>query len=328
MNENEKRQQRLEGKIDIPMTIDPARYFIGNIRVKDVAYTIPFIAITVVIWYILHQVGELNSSTFLFACLPPLLFGSFMWVKHPDRKNIPIITTFLWKIKYMQSKKIYEYTRKVESNMSEDIRSQLGVYNIANDCQETLDNRLVKVIELSSINIDGLSIKERDRALTSYQTFLQELPISAFPLQIQQFSKPINLNNYLEWVRGNVNKERNQYKRMFAESYISKGNEIQKAKNMVSKARYIIVSQKIGVNKEKAIEKINHLAEQVRSSLENSMIRYDLEPKILNNEELFQYVYACIDYENAQIQQSINKDSVSLPFTMPKSDMKVKEATS
>lgn len=327
MNENEKRQQRLEGKIDIPMTIDPARYFIGNIRVKDVAYTAPFMVISLIICYFLYQTGNLNSSTFLFSFLPPLLVLTFFWVKHPDRKNIPIIATFWWRIKHMQSKQIYEYTRKVESNMSEDIRSQLGVYNIANDCQETLDNRLVKVIELSSINIDGLSIKERDRALTSYQTFLQELPISAFPLQIQQFSKPINLNNYLEWVRGNVKKERNQYKRMFAESYISKGNEIQKAKNMVSKARYIIISQKIGTNKEKAIEKINHLAEQVRSSLENTMIRYDLEPKILNNEELFQYVYACIDYENAQIQQSINKDSVSLPFTMAKSDIKVNEAT-
>jgi len=31
-----KQQLRKEGKVEIPLMIDPSRYFIGNIRVKDV----------------------------------------------------------------------------------------------------------------------------------------------------------------------------------------------------------------------------------------------------------------------------------------------------
>lgn len=313
-----KQQLREEGKVEIPMMIDPARYFLGNIRVKDIAYTAPFLPLSIIVVYILYKSGNLNSSTTLASFLPVALALTFFWIKHPDRNNVPFAATMWWKIKYKQSKKVYEYTRKVEGNMSEDIRSQLGIYNIANDCQETLDNRLVKVLEVPSINIEGLSKRERNRVLSDYQSFLQDLPLEIFPLQIHQFSQPINLGSYLDWVRESVSSERNPYKRLLSESYIQKGNEIQQAKNMVNKARYVILSTKIGVNKGKAIEKINRQAEQVRSALENTFSKkYDVEPKILNNEELFQYVYACIDYENAQIRKDTNKYNVSLPYSIP-----------
>lgn len=328
-----KEQLRKEGKVEVPLMIDPARYFIGNIRVKDVAYSLPALIFSLLIIYMLYETGNLRTFLLVFSFLPAVLVFTFFWVKHPERKNIPFISTLWWRLKYNQDKKLYEFTREVEGNMSEDIRSQLGVYNISNDCLETLDNRLCKVLEVPSINIDGLSERERDRVLKDYQTFLQELPVDTFPFQTHQFSQPINLSSYLEWVRESVAKERDVYKRLLAESYIAKGNEIQKAKNMVNKARYIIVSVKIGSNKERAIEKVSFKAEQIRSSLENTFSRkYEIDPLILNNEQLFQYIYACIDYENAQIRQEANRKDISLPYSTTKrkfekitNDGKVKE---
>lgn len=314
-----KQQLRKEGKVEIPLMIDPSRYFIGNIRVKDVVYSLPALILSLLIIYLLYKTGNLNSSLFVFSFLPFLLIFTFFWVKHPERKNVPFISTLWWRIKFAQDKKLYEFTRKVEGNMSEDIRSQLGVYNISNDCLETLDNRLCKVLEVPSINIDGLSDRERDRVLKDYQTFLQELPIDIFPFQSHQFSQPINLSSYLEWVRNSVSEERNVYKRLLAESYINKGNDIQKAKNMVNKARYIIVSVKVGTSKDKAIEKVSLKAEQMRSSLENSFSRkYEIDPIVLNNDQLFQYVYACIDYENAQIRQDSKGKDINLPYSIPR----------
>src|SRR5699024_7474282 len=139
----------------------------------------------------LNKTGNLRSATFILSFLPAFLVFTFFWVKHPERKNIPFIATIWWKIRYMQSKQIYEYTREVNENMSEDIRSQLNVYTIANDCIETLDNRLIKILEVPSINIDGLSNKERNRVLRDYKTFLAEQPINTFPIQINQSSQPI-----------------------------------------------------------------------------------------------------------------------------------------
>jgi len=315
-----KQKLRDEGLIEIPMSIDPSRYFIGNIRWKDVLYTAPFAVISVILIVILNQSGNLNTSTFLFSFLPPIMALTFFWVKHPDRKNISFITTVWWKIQYSNSKKMYEFTKEVNENVSEDIRSQLGVFNIANDCLETLDNKLIKVIEVSSINLTGLSERERNRVYSNYQTFLNNYAYASFPIQTKQFSKPINLNSYLEWVRKNAEKDEDQFKRMFAESYVGKVNEIQKSKNMVSKARYIVLSAKIGSNKEKALQNINRDAEQLVSGLENMLSdRHKLHANILDNEKLFQYIYACIDYENAQIRQSTEREyDIDLPFSMGK----------
>lgn len=315
-----KQKLKEEGKIEIPMAIDPARYFIGNIRWKDVVYTIPFAIITVILIVIFNKSGNLNTSIFIFSFLPPVMALTFFWVKHPDRKNISFITTIWWQIQFKNSKKVYEFTKEENESMGEDIRSQLGVFNIANDCIETLDNRLIKVVEVSSINLTGLSERERNRVYSNYQTFLNNYPYSSFPIQTKQFSKPINLNNYLEWVRNNAEKEDDQYKRMFAESYIGKVNDIQKSKNMVSKARYIILSSKVGGNKERTIENLNRESEQLVSSIENMLSdRNKLKANVLDNDSLFQYVYACIDYENAQIRQSMNRrGNIDLPFTMGK----------
>lgn len=315
-----KQKLRDEGLIEIPMSIDPSRYFIGNVRWKDVLYTSPFALITVIAIVILNNIGYLNTSSFLFSFLPPIMVLTFFWVKHPDRKNISFITTIWWKIRYSSSKKMYEYTKEVKENVSDDIRTQLGIYNISNDCMETLDKRLIKVIGVSSINLTGLSDRERNRVYSNYQTFLNNYAASSFPIQIKQFSEPINLSNYLNWVRKNVQKEENHFKRMFAESYTKKVNEIQKSKNMVRKARYIIVSAKIGNNKNKAIENLNLEAERLTSSIENMLSdRHKLRANVLDNEGLFQLIYACIDYENAQIRQSTErKHKVDLPFTMGK----------
>lgn len=317
-NTQHKRELREEGKIEVPLMIDPARYFIGDIRVKDLMLSLPALAVSLFILYIIYQTGSLRVSTGLFSLLPFILVFTFFIVKHPDRKNISFMATIWWQIKHKTNKNLFEYTRRVEGNLSEDIRSQLGIYNVGNDCLETLDNRLCKVLRVPSINLQGLSDKERDRVLKSYQSFIQELPVEIFPIQTHQFSQPINLSSYLEWVRDSVSKERDKFKRLLAESYIEKGNEIQKAKSMVNKERYIIVSQKIGTNKNKAIEKVSLHAEQVRSSLQNTFSsKYEVEPKILNNDELFQYIYACIDYENAQIRQEQSR-GVNLPFSISK----------
>lgn len=314
----EKKELQEEGIIEIPMSVDPARYFIGNIRWVDVVYTSPFILITVFIVSILNKTGNLNTSSFLFSFLPPVLALTFFWVKHPDRKNIAFITTVWWKIKYALSKKTYEYTKELRENVKDDIRTQLGVFNISNDCMETLDKRFIKVIEVSSINVTGLSKRERTRVYSNYRTFLNNYPFTSFPIQTSQFSKPVNLTNYLNWVNKTVEKEDDKFKRMFAESYKDKVNEIQKSKKMVSKARYIIISRKIGNNRGKALEEINREAEQLVSSVENMLgARNQLNAHTLNNEELFQYIYASIDYENAQINQSIDrKYKVDLPYTI------------
>lgn len=315
-----KQQLRERGLIEIPMSFDPSRYFIGNIRWMDIVYTAPFIVLSVITIVILQRTGNLNTSTFLFSFLPATLVLTMFWVKHPDRKNISFVTTLWWRLKYVFSKKTFEYTKERKENMQEDIRSQLGIYNIVNDCFETLDNNLIKVVTVSSVNLTGMSLRDRDKVYASYQSFLNNYSYTAFPIQINQFSKPINLRNYIGWVNKETSGSESFVKRMLAESYIEKTNEIQKSKNMVSKARYIIISEKIGTNKEKSLQKISEEAERMVSGVENILSgKFRLKAQTLNNEELFEFIYSSIDYENAQISQSIQKkNNINTPFSFGK----------
>lgn len=308
-----KQKMKEEGLLEIPMAVDSSRYFISNIRWADIVYTAPFLLLSIIILYILYNTNNLNTSTAVLSFLPPILVLLVFWVKHADRKNISLITIIKWKLQYKISKKKYALSKEREKDMKDDIRSQLGIYNVANDCLETLDNNLIKVIEVSSVNLTGMSNNDRMKTLGAYQSFLNNYPFDSFPLQIEQFSRPINLKSYLQWVEQKNSNERDYVKRVLTESYVNKTNEIQKSKKMVSKARYIIIHEKIGSNKEKALEKINQKAETMVSGLSNMLReKHKLNAIVLDNEKLFDLIYSAIDYENAQINQGMRDKTKSL----------------
>ena len=313
-----KQQLREKGLIEIPMSVDTSRYFIGTVRWMDIVYTVPFIILSIFIIVMLNKTGNLSSSNVVFSFLPPTLFLAVLWIKHPDRKNVSFLRQIWWKISFAKSTKIYEFSKERSEELEKDIRTQLGIFNIANDCLETLDNRLVKVIEVSSVNLTGMSTNDRDRTLRSYQSFLNDISLDSFPFQIEQFARPINLNSYINWVQEELGSEENYLKRMLTESYVNKTNEIQKSKKMVSKSRYIIVSEKVGSNKNNTLDKLSIKAETMISSVTNMLTdKHKLKATILDNEELFSLIYSSIDYENAQIKQGFDlKRNFSSPITM------------
>ena len=304
-----KQKMKEEGLLEIPMAIDSSRYFIGNVRWADIVYTAPFVFLSIIIIYVLYNTGNLNTSTATFSFLPPILVLLFFLVKHTDRKNISLFAIMTWKIKYKMSNNEFELSKERKKEMKDDIRSELGIFNIANDCYETLDNHLVKVIEVSSVNLTGMSKSDRLKTLNAYQSFLNHLPIDLFPLQLEQFSRPINLKNYLQYIESKNADQKDFVKRMLTESYINKTNEIQKSKKMVSKGRYIILREKVTSDKNESLNKITHKAEMLVSELSNMLSeKHKLHAEILNNEELFDLIYSAIDYENAQINQSMRSE--------------------
>ena len=308
-----KRELKEQGLLEIPMQVDSSRYFINNIRWADVVYTAPFLLVTAIIIYFLNDTGNLSTTTIIFSFLPPTIVLVLLWVKHSDRKNISLVTVFKWRLQFMASKKKYEMSRERVGDLKEDIRSQLGIWDIHNDCFETLDNHFVKVVEVSSVNLTGMSNNDRLRTLNAYQSFLNNHSFASFPLQISQFSRPINLKGYLQWVEQNNTNEKDVVKRILNESYIKKTIEIQKSKKMVSKARYVIVREKIGSNREKSLSSISRKAETLVAAFSNMLPeKHKLHAHTLNNEELFDLIYSAIDYENAQISQGMRKNAQAL----------------
>lgn len=301
------RQEELEKefKIELPLNIDPYRYLF-NFRIRDLFIVAPFVVLGLFLEWQMFKVGWLNTYNVVIPLIPAVLVGACLLVKDPDRKNISLGRRLLWSIDYSMREKEFMFDKQEKNDFSKDIRSILGVFNITSGCYETLDDRLVKVIKVSSVNLETMPKNDKKRTLASWENFLQESDETWFPLMIPQYTKPVNLTTYLADVREKV-RNNSKIQRRFAESYINKGNEIQKDRSMVSKESYIVIAEK-GTD-ERSLKEVNRKAQLIKGKIENMLQgRYTLKAKILENEELFQLLYTTIDYENAQANVDYTDD--------------------
>ncbi len=312
---------RAEGKIELPLNVDTRKYLLSMIKYRDLIISLPLLILGLVgAWY-LQRIGQLSTSTFVWCLFPWGLIMVFLSIPHPDRKNINFLTSkFVWKYKFHRRQKLFVYSKgeSMEKRIdAEDIRSQLGIKNVFAGCYETTDSRYVKVINVSSINISLLNKVEEEKVFQSYETFLNDLPRSMFPLQISQISQPINLTNYTRDFSLSVDTKLNKAKESLMKSYLQHADDIQKSKDMVSRNRYVILSRSFNnINRKKMLEELERDTAVMVSQLESMQGgRFKLTARPLDNDELFNLIFTCIDYENAQVNFSF-KASMHSPVSV------------
>ncbi|GIP45135.1 hypothetical protein J45TS6_35940 [Paenibacillus sp. J45TS6] len=316
---------REEGKIELPLNVDTKKYILSLIKYRDLLISLPLMAIGILALWYLTQLGYSFSAQLLLICLSP--WGTFLLIltiHHPDRKNINFFThRVIWRIQFNKRQKIFVYMKgdlmssKQKKNAVKDIREQLGIKNIYSECYETTDNRFVKVIRVSSVNLSLLNKKEKTKIFQAYETFLNDLPRSMLPLQVSQIAQPINLTNYGSYIEEKTAKEESHAKAILTKSYLNYIDDIQKSKNMVSRNRYVILARPFtNANRKKVLSELERDVKIVSSQIENMLGgRYEMKTKILDNEELFHLMFACIDYENAQVNFSF-KTALFSPLTV------------
>jgi hypothetical protein len=199
-----------------------------------------------------------------------------------------------------------------------DTRKELGIKNVFSGCYETTDNRFVKVLEVSSINLSLMNQIEKTRIFEAFRTFLSELQFID-SIQISQISQPVNLSKYLLQVDESTEGEKNFAKRMVISSYKKYIEGIQKSRNMVARKRYVIVDQSISNDREKALAELERKTTILELNINNMLRGYSkLNVKVLQNDELIKLIYTCLDYDNAQalgnhiVSRANNKVNISL----------------
>lgn len=316
------RRERLkgEGKVELPLNIDTKKYLIGSISFNDVLVISPVLLISIVTMLILHKTGTLSNVTIIAAIAPTVFVGAFQIIKHPIRKNLSFLKfRILWKIQYDKRQKDFFYTKgEIEMSNETDVRKKLGVKNIFSGCYETPDNRFVKVIEVSSLNLSLMNKSETQYIKEAYRTFVNENQLVK-KLQISVIAQPINLSQYMLYVERETSGETNQAKRMLTASYKDFVEDIQKSRNMVARKRYIILDQSISSDRDKTIEELDRKAAIIESKIENMLVGHSrLHAKTLNNDDLMKLLYTCLDYDNAQslgdhiVGRASNKLDISL----------------
>jgi len=322
------RRERLrqEGKIELPLNVDTRKYLLSFVRWKDVLISLPLLIAAITVLYILYQMGiKINSQNVIICFTPWVVFLVLLTIQHPDRKNISFLEhRIVWRAKYNRRQKLFTYSKGDSMSNSKskskgkkeikDIRDQLGISNIYSDCYETNDKRLVKVIKVSSINLSLSTRSEEEAIYKAYETFLNDCPEAT--LQINLIAQPVNLKNYALYIKERTANEQDTAKRLLSKSYLDFVSNIEKSRNMVSRNRYLIISRPFTEqNREKVLDELDRDTKILLSQIENMLGgRYQLKGKILNNEELHNLIYTCIDYENAQVNMGFL--NTSLPITV------------
>lgn len=322
------------GRIDLE--VDKDRYFIGNIRWKDVIITSPFMIFGAIMCVILANylhvsVGKgIGFILYTLVLLPAIFmwFATSLVAEEYDRNKVKLINKYFYYRSFQKKQKVFEYTNaKLEgkSDFMVDIRSKFGIYDISKECYEKLDDEIAKVIRVSSINVTSLPKSDQRKVYRGFEEFNNKLDFRMFPIQITTKTTPISLDNYIEECKEIFNESENKADRLFGDSYLKFANEIQKDKKMVSKSPYIVIKRKKKDN-EDTYAVLEELAERLVSQIENMLpSQYALSAEILNNEELFQLLHYSIDYLNANVLEANHVDNASFVTFSDKDNKAFKE---
>lgn len=300
------RRERLreKNKIELPMNIDDKKYLFAKVSFKDLAVISPGLILTIGFNIIYLNLNGFNQVAVIISTLPTLLLMMLQLLKHSERKNIPLWEyKFLWRFKYKQRQKDFYFSKgkgSMNQNGEQSTKDKLPISNIAHGCIETKDNRLVKIIEVSSINLSLMNNSDRKDVFEYFQSFINDMETKDF--QLSQIAQPINLDSYSAWIAETARDDTPALRKL-KDAYLKQIDDIQQNKSMVTRKRYLSVS--IKNNKNNALDELEMMTNNIQFKLENMLKASDkLRATILKNGDLVKLLYTCIDFENAQSQGS------------------------
>lgn len=192
------------------------------------------------------------------------------------------------------------FGKKKQPEKEKTVQDLIPIRNIYNEMIETTNNKLIKVLSVSAVNMSLMSHSEQTEVYEGYENFLNTIDKN---LQVNRVSTPVNLKDYITDLQTQLTKIDNPYKRKILKSYIWYSNNIQEDREMIRRNRYIVLDQPFTdeKSKEEAIRKLKIRVDDYKIKIEEMLRSPKLEVRELSNLELEKYLHMFFDYENAQI---------------------------
>lgn len=118
------------------------------------------------------------------------------------------------------------------------------------------DGSLRAVLVVSATNFSLKSIEEQNALIGSYQSLLNALD---FPIQILMQSRRLDINSYLEKMRGIMQKQTNELLRLQTQEYIEYISKLIEFASIMNKTFYVIVPYSIDAVKMGFISRLGTL---------------------------------------------------------------------
>ncbi|MBX4191624.1 MAG: hypothetical protein KW804_02395 [Candidatus Doudnabacteria bacterium] len=117
-------------------------------------------------------------------------------------------------------------------------QAYLGIQEIKESTLVMRDGSLRAVLVVSSTNFSLKSVDEQNALIGSYQNFLNALE---FPIQILMQSRKLDINSYLDKLRGVMQQQTNELLRMQTQEYVEYIEKLIEFASIMNKTFYVII---------------------------------------------------------------------------------------
>jgi hypothetical protein len=285
-------------KFTIPRQISKEIHVWRNVTIKEAI----FLAIGLLIGYLLFRFlsPNINFQVKLFiSLLPAAIIGLFLFHKPINvRKNIRLFHKLKWQIEFNRRQKVFTTEKTDQKRKQKTVQELIPIRSISENTIETNDNKLIKVLSISSVNLSLMSFSEQKEVYESYENFLKTIDA---PIMISRVSKPLDLNDYIKDLQSKFKRLENPYKKRILKSYIWYANNIQEDRDMLRRSRYMVIEESFNSkkSKEEAIRKLKVRVDDYKLKIEEMLRSPKLEARELSNQELEKYFHMFFDYESA-----------------------------
>ncbi len=135
-------------------------------------------------------------------------------------------------------------------------QSHLKVAEIKDGTIIMKDGTLRAVLVVSSTNFSLKSAEEQNALIASYQSFINSLD---FPVQILMQSRKLDINAYLEKLRGILQQQTNELLKLQTQEYIEYVTKLVEFASIMNKTFYVVIPFSMGATKEGFFSQISSL---------------------------------------------------------------------
>lgn len=193
--------------------------------------------------------------------------------------------------------------KKEQKQRQKSLQEWINVKDIHSDMIVTRDNRLIKMLQVNTVNTQLMSDREIKDLFERYENFLRSAINEN--IQITVVSQPVDLSDYIKQQERMLHQTTDEPKKRLLRAYIEYNRDLELSDSVVQRKRYLIVDEKI---KNDNVERAKKHLESKLEAIEKALSLMKLPSTRVSNLELIHYLHTMYDFDASQHQPIESED--------------------
>lgn len=184
--------------------------------------------------------------------------------------------------------------QKMQEQAKKTAQQLIPIKGIQNGLILTNDNRLVRVLRVSTLNLELMGTERLNQTFRKYANFLQGV---RYPLQETIVSQPIDLSHYVQSQNELLEKAQDEKSRWLLKSYIDYTKQFERSSSVIKRQRYLILSVPLKDDSEREFDNVLETIRSRTAEIERKFKQMDLTIYQVSTAEIYKYLHTLYDYK-------------------------------